>query len=75
MLVRVEGVSVTSENPDGADDFGEMEVDGCLRVDDDMHADYDRTLGASYGFIQGPLHYAFSNHKLRPRSADDYIVE
>jgi hypothetical protein len=72
MLVRVEGVTVTNENPDGTDDYGEMEVEGCLRIDDAMDATYDRTLDASYGFIQGPLHYTFSNSKLRPRDSDDW---
>jgi len=77
MLVRVEDVSVTDENPDASagDDYGEMEVDSCLRIDDGILDGYDRTLGTTYSFIQGPLHYAFSNSKVRPRTSDDWAVE
>ncbi|HCH63601.1 MAG: hypothetical protein CL927_02195 [Deltaproteobacteria bacterium] len=75
MLLRVEGVRVTDANPDGTEDFGEMEVDGCLRIDDAMDATYDRTLDVGYTYIQGPLHYAFSNSKLRPRNSDDWLLE
>jgi len=72
MLVRVEDVIVTSENPDITDDYGEMEVDGCLRIDDAIDNTYDRTIDTAYSFIQGPLHYAFSNSKIRPRTPDDW---
>jgi hypothetical protein len=75
MFLRVENVRVTNENPDGTDDFGEMEVDSCLRIDDAMDDSYDRTFDAAYTFIQGPLHYAFSNSKIRPRSGDDWQLE
>ena len=74
MLVRVESVTVTNSNPDGGSDFGEMEVGGCLRVDDRYYAGYARTLGAAYTAIQGPLFYSFSNFKLLPRRADDALL-
>ena len=34
VLVRVTNLLVTDENPDDPNDYGEFEVDGCLRVDD-----------------------------------------
>jgi cytosine/adenosine deaminase-related metal-dependent hydrolase len=80
MLVRVESVTVTSSNPDGSSDYGELEVEGCLRVDDQIFdglAEPDETgwsyrdLGQVYTFIQGPLHYGYSNFKLEPRRAED----
>ena len=74
MLVRVESVAVTNSNPDGGSDFGEMEVGGCLRVDDRYYAGYARTLGFVYTAIQGPLFYNFSNFKVLPRRADDALL-
>ncbi len=80
MLVRVEDVTVTDSNPDGSSDYGEMEVEGCLRVDDQLFADFDepdesgwsyRDPGNLFDFIQGPLHYGYSNFKILPRSEDD----
>jgi hypothetical protein len=78
--VRVEDVTVTSANPDGSSDYGELEVDSCLRVDDQIfdglpepdEAGWSyRDLGNVYSFIQGPLNYGYSNFKLEPRDADD----
>ncbi|MBL8616175.1 MAG: thrombospondin type 3 repeat-containing protein [Deltaproteobacteria bacterium] len=75
MLVRVEGVDVTSANPDaGAGDYGEMEVESCLRVDDGYYAGFSRVVGTRYSSIQGPLFYSFSHTKLRPRRAGDLSV-
>ncbi len=82
MLMRVEGVTVTSANPDGSSDYGELEVEGCLRVDDQLFegltepdetgASY-RDLGRSYSFIQGVLGFGYSNFKLEPRDVDDLM--
>jgi cytosine/adenosine deaminase-related metal-dependent hydrolase len=83
MLMRVEGVTVTSSNPDGSDDFGELEVDSCLRVDDQLFADLAepdetgwsyRDLGQGYASITGVLTYAYSNFKLEPRDAEDLVL-
>ena len=80
MLVRVENVTVTSSNPDDTSDYGAMEVDGCLRVDDQIFEDLPtvddtgwsyRDMHQTYSFIQGPLHYGYSNYKLEPRDEDD----
>jgi hypothetical protein len=74
VLVRVENVAVTDENPDDPEDFGEFAVTGDLRIDDVFFAMADWTkpaLGASFASITGPLIYGFSNFKLAPRSAAD----
>jgi hypothetical protein len=73
MLVRVDGAAVTNSNPDGGSDFGEMELGGCLRVDDRLYAGYARTLGTVYSLMQGPLYYSFSNFKVLPRRASDAV--
>lgn len=71
MLVEVVDVSVTNENPDGESDYGEMEVDGCLRVDDKLYDGFDRTKGTEYDSITGILDYNFGDFKLIPRDASD----
>ncbi len=71
VFVQVDGVAVSSENPDGPDDdFGEFEVDGCLRIDD-LFFDADPTMGQSFTSIKGPMYYSWDNAKLAPRSAND----
>ncbi len=83
MLLRVESVTVTSSNPDGDSDYGEMEVESCLRVDDQMFEelpDVDgtgwsyRDMHQTYTSIEGVLHYGYSNYKLEPRDADDLVL-
>ena len=75
MLVEVEDLVVSSSNPDGSSDYGEFEVDGCLRVDD---GDYDfgdqPAEGTEYDSITGVLSYGFSNSKLQPRAAEDLLL-
>ncbi len=80
MLMRVEGVTVTSSNPDGSSDYGEMEVESCLRVDDKLFEEFPepdetgwsyRDMHQTYSFIVGPLSYGYSNFKLLPRGAED----
>jgi hypothetical protein len=74
VLVRVENVMVTNENPDAPDDFNEFEVTGGLRVDDVFFATSDwtsPTAGTSYAAITGPLVESFMNFKLEPRDAAD----
>lgn len=74
VLVRVENVTVTDENPDAPSDFNEFEVTGNLRVDDIFFAkaDWNRpALGTNFAAITGPLVYNFSNFKIEPRDAAD----
>jgi len=80
MFMKVESVTVTSANPDGSSDYGELEVDSCLRVDDKLFAGLSevdetgwsyRDLHQTYSFIQGALNYGYSNFKLLPRDAGD----
>jgi predicted extracellular nuclease len=77
MLVTVNGVTITSANPDGAGDYMEFEVAGCLRVDDDLYSGSSatRTVGTAFTSITGVLSYTFSNNKLLPRSAADMVFE
>jgi len=80
MFMKVESVTVTSANPDGSSDYGELEVDSCLRVDDKIFGGLSevddigwsyRDLHQTYSFIQGALNYGYSNFKLLPRDAGD----
>jgi cytosine/adenosine deaminase-related metal-dependent hydrolase len=75
MLVRVENVTVTVQNPDAPSDFDEFTVTGNLRVDDYIHdaGDNTYTVGTAFSSLTGILHYSFSNHKLEPRTAADYV--
>ncbi|MGM0555401.1 MAG: amidohydrolase family protein [Myxococcota bacterium] len=74
VLVRVEDVEVTDENPD-SQDFGEFVVDGELRVDDLMHEILpDPQVGDQFDALIGPLYYSFSNRKLVPRDENDVIT-
>ncbi|HLT38458.1 MAG TPA: hypothetical protein VK034_19360, partial [Enhygromyxa sp.] len=74
VLVRVENVTVESENPDAPEDFNEFAVTGSLRVDDlffDMD-DWTRpAVGTSFAAISGVLVYRNENFKLEPRDAAD----
>lgn len=77
VLVRVENVVVTDENPDAPNDFNEFAVTGDLRIDDvffDMDDWTKPELGAGFASITGPLIYSFQNFKLVPRSAADLVA-
>ncbi|MBN1337136.1 MAG: hypothetical protein JXB39_14345, partial [Deltaproteobacteria bacterium] len=77
MVVQVEEVVVTDENPDAPDDFGELEVAGCLRVDDLLWPGMEstgRTLGTVYATLAGVLGYSYSNAKILPRDAADVEI-
>lgn len=73
MLVRVEGVSVSDENPDAPDDYGTFEVEGCLWVDDTLSTDHEvhPSVGTSYTSITGPMTYSYSEYRILPRDLDD----
>ena len=72
VLVQVQNVEVTSENPDAPGDFGEFEVDACLRIDDLIMVEHDPALGTIFTSVTGLLHFAFSNTKLEPRGGSDF---
>jgi hypothetical protein len=72
VLVRVTNLLVTDENPDDPNDYGEFEVDGCLRVDNIFYP-YEPTGGQTLSAIVGPLNYAFSNAKIEPRGPGDIL--
>lgn len=75
VLVRVEGVTVTDENPSDPDDWGEYEVDGCLWVDDVLSSAHDPhpAKGTAYTSLTGVLTYAFDERRLLPRDLGDVV--
>jgi uncharacterized repeat protein (TIGR01451 family) len=75
VLVEVQDVTVSNENPDAPADYDEWEVDdgsGPVRVDD-MAYDYEPTLGEAFDLVRGMLNYSFSNFKIEPRDANDIV--
>ncbi len=71
VLVRVEGVEVSNTNPDGPDnDWGEWEVDNCLRIDDMFHH-VEPDEFSEYAYIIGVMNYTHENAKLEPRMSAD----
>jgi hypothetical protein len=76
VLVMVEDVTVTDQNPDAPMEFGEFAITGNLRVDDEFFAMQDwtkPTVGTAYASITGPLVFGFGNFKLEPREAADLV--
>ncbi len=75
MLVVVRDVEVTDENPDDPDDYGEFEVGGCLRVDDELYdGAWSRPAeGATFSSITGVLTFRYGERKLVPRDAGDLV--
>jgi hypothetical protein len=74
VLVRIENVWVSNENPDAPNDFGEWVVtDGTdtLRVDDAGDYYYTPALDDTIAYIVGLLNFSFSNWKLEPRISND----
>jgi hypothetical protein len=77
VLVRVENVTVTNENPDAPDEYGEFVITGELRVDDSFFSIANWTkpaMGASFASLTGLLDYAYSNRKLQPRDNADLVA-
>ena len=73
MLITVENLTITNTNPDGQSDYGEFEVNDCLRVDDQLWDGLveDRELDGFFTTLTGVLGYTYSNFKLLPRGEDD----
>ncbi len=73
VLVRVEEVKTIHTKPDCPEEYGEFAVTGNLRIDD-MGVKWKAHLGDEFTSITGPLHYAFGNFKIEPRTDTDLIV-
>ena len=67
-------IDVTISNVEPDEDYGEFQVEGCLRVDDGLcttcWTDYPE-VGTVYNKLIGILNYTYSNHKLQPRQPSD----
>ena len=71
VLVKVENVTVSQDDLG----YGEFEVDSALRVDDiffTANAAPKPSVGDTFTAITGPLHYAYENYKIEPRSVKDF---
>jgi hypothetical protein len=77
MLVRVENVAVTNENPDAPADYDEFLLDDVLRVDDLFAPDLDNVFppGTRFRSVTGVLGRSFGHPKLWPRDANDMVPE
>jgi len=75
MVVTVSGVAVTSSNPDAPSDYGEFELDECLRVDDQLSDVLvpQPPEGTTYSTLTGVLTYTYGHAKLEPRGPEDVV--
>ena len=75
MVVTVSDVAVTSSNPDAPSDYGEFELDECLRVDDQLSDVLvpQPPEGTTYTTLTGVLTYTYGHAKLEPRGSEDVV--
>ncbi len=81
VFVTTKGLTVSNPFPDGAGNYGEIEIDdgsGGIRVDDYSsfwrgNLDSTYSLGEAIEELRGPLYYSFSNFKLIPRDSNDVL--
>lgn len=74
VLVRVEGVTVVSANPDAPSEYGELAVTGDLRVDDwNFPLTPYRVVGTTFTSLTGVLSFRNDNSKLSPRDMADIV--
>ena len=66
-------LTVTDSNPDAPDDYGELEVNGCLRIDDQISDVLvpQPDEGATLSSMRGILTFSYGHHKLLPGGAED----
>jgi hypothetical protein len=75
MRVEVQDLSVTDANPDAPEDYGEFEVNSCLRVDDQLTDVLvpQPAVDTTFSTLRGVLTYSYGHHKLEPGGADDIL--
>jgi len=75
MVVTVNDVTVTDSNPDAPADYGELELDECLRVDDQLSEVLvpQPPEGTTYSALSGVLTYTYSHAKIVPRGSEDVV--
>ena len=73
MLIRVFDLTVSDSNPDAPSDYGEFEVNDCLRIDDQLSDVLipQPSVGTTYSALSGVLTYTYGHAKLVPRGAED----
>ena len=73
MRVEVSDVTVTNSNPDDPDDYGEFEVDDCLRFDDQISEVLvpQPDVGTAFSAIRGVLTFTYDNAKVVPTGPED----
>ena len=75
MVVTVSDVAVTNSNPDAPSDYGEFEINECLRVDDQLSDVLvpQPPEGTTYSTLTGVLTYTYGHAKLEPRGSEDVV--
>ena len=75
MLLSVSNVAIIDDNPDAPMDYDAFVVTDDLWIDDLNYdaADNMCMIGSQFDEIIGTLSYAFSQHRLEPRDANDYV--
>jgi hypothetical protein len=74
LLLRVEHLAVTLENPDAPSDFGEFQANDTLRVDDTLHRlSRPIEVGTTFDALSGVLDFTFRSFKLQPRGPEDVV--
>ena len=73
MVVTVRDIIVSNANPDTPEDYGEFEVNDCLRFDDQLTDTLvpQPDMGTTFSRISGILTQTFGNAKVEPRGPED----
>ena len=73
MLVTINDITVTSANPDAPSDYGEFEVEGCLRFDDQLTEALipQPAVGTTFTRLSGILTHTYGHSKVEPRGPED----
>ena len=76
MLVRVENVAITVQNPDAPDDFDAFVVTDGLWIDDINFNALENMcpVASPFDSLVGNMGWAFSQRRLNPRDSNDIVV-
>lgn len=75
VLVKVENVAVTTQNPDDPNDYDQFVVSDGLYVADSAWDGLDNNyeVGTAFNAIIGVMHFSFDHYKILPRSEADLV--